>query len=109
MKELDAGTPRRVQTAHNHRYETVPTKNSFETRKFGSAVKEKGPDRSPMAAPGETNGLGWSLQSRTAQIGAVPFPGDSSFADRFAAVYERDFLTPPSIIRRIMDLTGSIQ
>jgi hypothetical protein len=91
-------------TAHNHRYETVPNRN---TRNFGSAIKEMGRDRSPMASLGETNGLGWSLQSRTAQVGAVLLPGDGSFADRFAAVYERDLL--PSTIQRIMDLTGSIQ
>jgi hypothetical protein len=58
--------------------------------------------RDPSEAPAATDGVGWSLKSRA--TGAAPLPEESSFAQRFAAVFEKDFFGRSSLMRSMTDL-----
>jgi len=79
------------------------------------------PDRDPIVSPkpvvvsvdrlsdwglsttvGETSGTGWSLQ-----VPAAPASGQSSFAERFAAVFEVIIFESPSLMRRMESLLSN--
>jgi len=77
-----------------------------------AASIEGGPNRSLSTAPDETSGTGWNPQDR-ADAASVPMPLSvperSSFAERFAAVFEVIFFYRASVMRRMEDLIPNLR
>ena len=61
------------------------------------------PVRIPSAVLAVTNGVGWSPESRDAPMVVDPVSEESSFDDRFGAVFEPEFFGGPSHMRRLAD------
>src|SRR6266851_9658541 len=76
-------------SAHGHRFRIVHPQYPIAAPKHIAASIEGGPNRSLSTAPDETSGTGWNPQDRAdAASVPMPVPERSSFAERFAAVFE---------------------
>jgi hypothetical protein len=95
-------------TAHSHGYETGHQQNPIEAPKFVSAIVGGGASHSSSAEIVETNGIGWSLQRRAVHYGVVPLPEESSFAERFAAVFDESVFSLASLMRRMAEQIGTV-
>jgi hypothetical protein len=84
----------------------VHPQNQIAAPKHVAASMESGPNRSLSTAPNETSGTGWNLQDRA---DAASVPERSSFAERFAAVFEVMFFYRASLIRRMEDLIPNLR
>jgi hypothetical protein len=85
----------------------APTTTARETPTAAArAAPAKAEDTSvriPSAVLAVTNGVGWSLESRDAPMVVDPVSEESSFDDRFDAVFEPEFFGGPSHMRRLAD------
>jgi hypothetical protein len=86
---------------HSHRSRFVHHRNLILVPKPVAAGIESTSNRSLSAALRETTGTGSSLPARVAPNGSATEAGQSSFADRFAAVFEVILLERPSVMRRM--------
>jgi hypothetical protein len=65
--------------------------------------------RGPSAAPLATTGAGRSRETLAPQDVAIPPPEESSFAERFDAVFDESFFDHSSLMRRMADLMGPVR
>jgi hypothetical protein len=104
---------------HVHHVETPTPKRTVEHRRIEPDIRNDAPDEASLASTNELasanemNALGWSFRNRTTRIGpATMFDDDamaeSSFEDRFAAAFEINSISQPSVIQRMMDPIGAI-
>jgi hypothetical protein len=94
--------------AHTNRFQMAHHQNPIVPPKAVLARVDSPPNWSPPAALGETSGAGWSLQIPATTVDAPPVPGQSSFAERFSAVFEVIFFERPSVVRRIEGLISNM-
>jgi hypothetical protein len=92
--------------AQNHRDETPGPAN---TSGGASVLAARPPTRVSPATATQTDGLGSDIPSRGMQSGAAPAAEESSFAERFAAVFEQRFLGGASLKERIAELVNRLK
>jgi len=91
---------------HKHLSRTAHHRNPIASPTPIAASRDSQPNRNLLIA--ETNGTGWSLQVPTAAINASSVPGQSSFAERFSAIFEVVFFERPSLVRYIESRTTNM-
>jgi len=86
-----------LRTVHHQNPTTLPKQAAVH---FGHALNQS------LSATdfGTTSGTGWSLQVPAAPGDIAPTPGQSSFAERFAAVFEVILFERPLVMRRMEGL-----
>jgi hypothetical protein len=84
----------------SHRSRFVHHRNPVAPPKPVAARIDVASNRS-LTAPWETSGTGPSVQAPVAPAGFATDAGQSSFADRFAAVFEVILFERPSVMRRM--------
>jgi hypothetical protein len=94
--------------AHDHRDETVRQSNPIEATRVAPASAPSTRVRGASAAAPATTGVGRSRETLAPQDVAIPPPEDSSFAERFDAVFDESFFTHASLMRRMADLMGPV-
>lgn len=87
--------------AHRNRFRTAHHRGLIAAPMPAVADVDRASDRSLLTARGETSGTGPSLQVPAAPASPAAEAGQSSFADRFAAVFELILLERPSVMRRL--------
>jgi hypothetical protein len=75
----------------------------------GGAPVARRPTRIPPATAIQTDGLGPDIASRGTLGGSEPAAEESSFAERFAAVFEQRFLGGASLEERIAELVNKLR
>jgi len=93
---------------HEHRDETVPHAKPVETPRPVSASAASQRTRAPSAPPPATTGAGRSHETLAPEDVAISPPEESSFADRFDAVFGESFFDQSSLMRRMADLMGTV-
>ncbi len=95
--------------AHRSRVRTVHHQNPAASPK-GAAVVHLDDAKNPVLSTvdfGETSGTRWSLQASAASAEMGSASGQSSFAERFAAVFEVILFERPSVMRRMEGLLST--
>jgi hypothetical protein len=97
-------------TAHNHPDKMALKKRPLEARNLQSTFERKILNHSLSISFAEVSGLDWPLTTSTTKIDTTPSPGtspeQSSFADRFAAIFRQDAHRPSSILQMMIDPIG---
>jgi hypothetical protein len=97
-------------TAHNHPDKMALKKRPLEARNLQSTFERKILNHSLSISFAEVSGLDWPLTTSTRKIDTTPSPGtspeQSSFADRFAAIFRQDAHRPSSILQMMIDPIG---
>jgi hypothetical protein len=99
------GTARDHSNATALREAPTPTAREAPTAapRVVSPKAETAPVRIPSAVLAVTNGVGWGPEGRDAPMVVDPVSEESSFDDRFGAVFEPEFFGGPSHMRRLAD------
>jgi hypothetical protein len=97
----------------SHRIEAAPRRYAVARARIPPDARDNAADDGASAPADEMSELGWSFHSRTARIGATTLrdddpDADSSFDDRFAAVFERNSLSRPSTLQYMMVVSGNL-
>jgi hypothetical protein len=95
--------------AHDHHDEEVRQAGPAETPRALSASAVSPRARGPSSAPPATTGVGRSRETLAPEDVAIPPPEESSFAERFDAVFEESFFDHSSLLRRMADLMGPMR
>jgi hypothetical protein len=91
-------------TAHDHRNEAVQHEDPVEPPRPVAASAASPHTRGPSAAAPVTTGVGRSRETLAPDDVAIPPPDESSFAERFDAVFDESFFDHSSLLRRMANL-----
>jgi hypothetical protein len=96
----------------SHRIDAAPRKYAVARLRIAPDVRDSAADDGAPASADTMSELGWSFHSRTSRIGTTlrddDPDADSTFDDRFAAVFERHSLSRPSTLQYMMVVSGNL-